>query len=610
MKFTLALLSFTLMGQVFAQSGFIAEKGNYAFDSAAVEHELRVHVPYVHANKSVAGGRYKLLDNRHEFQLQHWFAYDWYKLQALFSLDVEAFIHQYRAGSFNEAKRRQYQAFPFNKKTYLHRKLIPAMREWGGLTHPPLRKLDGPLSTYHSSYHPIDYDSVASAFFSPQLQQKIDAITGSELSFGNEVHALADHQSFLKKKEIISRAKSSILVSALAMVCDQSTREFVRILKQKKKEGLFIKVMVDGVMNRALTDFSCPQELRNAGIELIDVGEFLKFKTQTIYHSKLVIADLREAVGGGQNFLNADHMSRGTDFMNRDVDLYARGPMVRDMAEAFLGNWEHHYALKKIKAKYPISSGIPLLKIVKTLKQQEVAKGLRGVNHYASILSRPATRMHGVCRFVNQTPFQRPYNIGEAYLQLLNQTSKYLVITDPIKSDTKTLSVKGSLRDYVDSFTMFNKLHDKVQELIRKGIKLDYVTTNIDMAGNEFVAMTHDQIREKLKAGRIKSANLDYGKIIAVNYFYGIKHYKNLMKDYTSHKNVNVWNHISFLHSKIFYFDRIVASVGSYNFQHNATDHAYESTSICMDQTLNHEIDNILVLDMANSIPLVFKNLE
>ena len=56
----------------------------------------------------------------------------------------------------------------------------------------------------------------------------------------------------------------------------------------------------------------------------------------------------------------------------------------------------------------------------------------------------------------------------------------------------------------------------------------------------------------------------------------------------------------------IFYFDRILASVGSYNFHHNSTDHAYESTSICLDENLNRELDKILVMDMANSIPLIF----
>jgi phosphatidylserine/phosphatidylglycerophosphate/cardiolipin synthase-like enzyme len=82
------------------------------------------------------------------------------------------------------------------------------------------------------------------------------------------------------------------------------------------------------------------------------------------------------------------------------------------------------------------------------------------------------------------------------------------------------------------------------------------------------------------------------------------------MTDWMPFKNVHIWKHMSFMHSKIFYFDRVVASIGSYNFQHNATDQAYESTAICMDEDLNRDLDKILVQDMANSIPLIFSRVR
>jgi phosphatidylserine/phosphatidylglycerophosphate/cardiolipin synthase-like enzyme len=128
------------------------------------------------------------------------------------------------------------------------------------------------------------------------------------------------------------------------------------------------------------------------------------------------------------------------------------------------------------------------------------------------------------------------------------------------------------------------------------------------MAGNENVAIMNERIKNQLVGGFEVKANWSYLKLIFSNKFYGKDHYLNLLKDWYPFFNVKIWNHISFLHSKIFYFDRVVASIGSYNLEHNATDHSYESTSICMDKNLNNQLDEILVLDMVNSIPLVFRN--
>jgi phosphatidylserine/phosphatidylglycerophosphate/cardiolipin synthase-like enzyme len=215
--------------------------------------------------------------------------------------------------------------------------------------------------------------------------------------------------------------------------------------------------------------------------------------------------------------------------------------------------------------------------------------------------------MNGVCRFIKQAPYEDRHTIGKAYLTLLNQVERHLVITDPVKSDTLSLSMKDlPLMDKFDNFEMFNMLHRKVQEVARRGKKIDYITTNINMAGNENVAMMNERIKEQLEAGKNLWANWSLGKLMASNNYYGKPHYKNLMTDWLPLPTVNIWTNMNFLHSKIFYFDRIAASVGSLNFQHNATDQAYESTTICLDENLNNKLDRLLVEDMANSIPLIF----
>jgi phosphatidylserine/phosphatidylglycerophosphate/cardiolipin synthase-like enzyme len=219
--------------------------------------------------------------------------------------------------------------------------------------------------------------------------------------------------------------------------------------------------------------------------------------------------------------------------------------------------------------------------------------------------------MAGVCRFIKQAPYEDRFSIGKAYLKLLDHVQNHLVITDPVKSDTLVIKPSHApISEMMDSFEMFNQLHNKVQSLAKSGLPIDYITTNITMAGNENVAILNERIKDQLNVGKKLIANWSLVKLIASNSYYGRPHYKNLMTDWMPIKNVHIWTNISFMHSKIFYFDRVVASVGSYNFQHNATDQAYESTSICMDESLNRELDKILVMDMANSIPLIFSGVR
>lgn len=297
--------------------------------------------------------------------------------------------------------------------------------------------------------------------------------------------------------------------------------------------------------------------------------------------------------------------------MNRDVDLYVKGPLAVDMAEAFLKNWDHHFFTRKAYKRFPgITSGESLMKTLSELKKMQASAGERGVESYQKILN-SEKRMQGVCRFINQTPYDNKRAIGKAYLKILDRTQNHLMITDPIKEDTETRGFfKKGLTDKFDSWKMFNELHVKIRSLMERGVDLDYITSYYYMAANEFFPMLNQRMRNQLKVNRIRAANISHKKLAWLTKKFAKSHYKNLLTDYVPFENTKVWLHVSFMHSKIFYFDRTLTSIGSYNFQHNATDHSYEVTSICLDENLNRELEEILVLDMANSVPLVFRNLK
>ncbi len=604
MKFSLATLLLVACLGVSAQSVFIPENGSYRYELKDIVEKFRAqNITYISLdNEHSEVLLYKLDSKRNEYQIKNWFQYDWYLMQDWFRLDTDSFIKTQNEKTFNDAKRKQYSTFSFDLKRYFHNKTVPALKEWGGLTHPPVKTLNLPLERYDSHFAPIDYAQITSPYFEPSLQEEIDIASKSELSFGNKVLPLADNEAYLKKKQLIENAKESILISSLVFVCDKSGREITDLLIKKHLEGLDVKVITDAMINKTLGNLDCPRLMQAAGIEVVLTKDFFKHKRNAIYHSKTLITDFTEAVAGGQNMVDADNLSRGTDFMNRDVDLYMKGPMVSDVALQFIENWEYQSTLnKKI---VPLNQ---FKEIIKNKMASEKSLGLRGKDFYTKILGDTKTRMSGVCRFIKQAPYEDRHTIGKAYLKILENVQHHLVINDPAKSDSYVSKRTDTpFIGWFDNYEMFNALHTSVQNLAKKGLSLDYITTNINMAGNEHVAMMNEKIRNQLSDNKKLRADWSFLQIGLVNNYFGKPHYENLMKDWMPFNNVHIWTHMSFLHSKIFYFDRILASVGSYNFHHNSTDHAYESTSICLDENLNRELDKILVMDMANSIPLIF----
>jgi phosphatidylserine/phosphatidylglycerophosphate/cardiolipin synthase-like enzyme len=601
-KIFLSLIALSSMA--YGQSVFIPENGKYIYNMNVISTKMR-GLPYLTLKKT-NNYVYKLDARRNEFIVKDWFQKDWYILQDMFSLNTDEFSRSQNSLTFNEAKRKQYSKFQFDKKGFFHYKTIPAMKEWGGLTHPPLKSISGPLEKFDSKFAAIDYKFVKSPYFSPILQLDIDKLTKSELTFGNKVIPLADRDVFEKKKQLIRNARESILMSSLVYVCDKGTKEIVNLLIKKHREGVDVRIITDGFIGKILGHTACLKTMRNAGIQVVETKDFFKHKLKAIYHTKTLVTDFNEAVAGGHNMIDADNISRGTDFMNRDVDVYIKGPMVTDIAKQFVENWAYQTLyVKGLKRLTKFENTV-----VSKLKQER-QDGVRGIEFYNQILSNPETRMNGVCRFIKQAPYQDRHSIGKAYLKLLDRVQRHLVITDPVKADTYVgKPTDAPISEMMDSFEMFNQLHVKVQRLAKRGLPIDYITTNINMAGNENVAMMNERIKEQLDDGKKLLANWSLAKLVASNSYYGKPHYNNLMKDWMPFKNVHVWKHMSFMHSKIFYFDRVVASIGSYNFQHNATDQAYESTAVCMDESLNRALDKILVQDMANSIPLIFSTVR
>ncbi len=558
-----------------------------------------------------------------------WYELTWHLLQEDYQTDYDAYIEKYGGTTFNEAKINYYSQFNFSNENRHHLVDVYPLKEWGFLNHPPIRKKIANLSLFSEDFKRINFNTIEHSFFTSAFQIEMDKVSKSQLSFGNNVELLENHYSYKKKLELIKSAKSEILMSSLSFVCDSSVKILVNELIKAHQRGVKVYIMDDKMMSKALGHNECPNKLKDKGIQFIRANDFWKHEGRTVYHHKKLVVDGKIAIVGGQNQLNADNLSQDTDFKNKDIDIMVQGPLVTDIAIGFLKDWQ--YFKKKNTRNIRGRNGAIIrhtgknianlekeLNFYLTRLKWEEKNEQRGQGQYDKILNNKDTRMKGVCRFIQQSPYEYRTNIGDAYLLALNYTNTYLGVMDPIRSDTYYNSVfkDAPLIEKFDTFKMFKKLHQKVEELQKSGISLDFITTGTDMTGNEIIDIKNEEIKELLLNETLSDKSLQkkirkkLKSIKKWNDYFGEAHFSNLLEDYARFDSTRVWLHLSFLHSKVFYFDRILSSIGSYNFQHNATDHSYENTLLCLDKDLNNALDEVFVRDMANSVPLKFNNLE
>ncbi|MFG1484269.1 phosphatidylserine/phosphatidylglycerophosphate/cardiolipin synthase family protein [Halobacteriovorax sp. HFRX-2_2] len=580
------------------------------------------------ANEDRATYSYKK-DEYGRLENTRWYELTWHLLQDDYRTDFKAYTNEYRGTTFNEAKINYFSQFNFSTEARHHLVDEYPLKEWGFLNHSPIREKINDLSLFSKDFEKIDFKTIEHPYFSTDFQVRMDEVSKSQLSFGNKIRVLENHHSYQKKLELIRGAKSEVLMSSLSFVCDKSVKVLVDELINAHQRGVKVYVMDDKMMSKALGHNECPKKLKKKGVQFIRANDFWKYEGRTVYHHKKLVVDGKTAIIGGQNQLNADNLSQDTDFKNKDIDVIIQGPLVTDIAIGFLKDWQ--YFKKKNtriirgnrgsiirRTGQHIANLDKELNFYKARQEWETKNELRGQAQYHKVLNNKEERMNGVCRFIQQSPYEYQNNIGDAYLLALNHIQNYLGIMDPIRSDTYYNSVfkDAPLIEKFDTFKMFNKLHYKLKGLQERGISLDFITTGTDMTGNEIIDIKNEEIKDLILTEGIsdkllrKKIEKKLKSIKKWNDHFGEAHFANLIKDYSGFDNTRVWLHISFLHSKVFYFDRILSSIGSYNFQHNATDHSYENTLLCLDKELNRELDEVFVRDMANSVPLKFNNLK
>ena len=190
----------------------------------------------------------------------------------------------------------------------------------------------------------------AGGYSEPGFQARLDATTGSFARGQNNVELLFDGKtSFAARRAMIDGAESSIHLQTFIFEDDETGWDMAKRLAAKAKEGVDVRVIVDGI-GSGRADDELFDYMRDAGVDVREYGSKLQFwDWNDRWHEKHLIVDGEASIEGGMNiadeyaFGGSGRRLRGSDRQSaepwRDVDVKLTGPAVHDTQAAFLKNW-------------------------------------------------------------------------------------------------------------------------------------------------------------------------------------------------------------------------------------------------------------------------------
>jgi cardiolipin synthase A/B len=170
-------------------------------------------------------------------------------------------------------------------------------------------------------------------------------VTGAPLTHGNTVHPLVGgDEGYPAMLASIEGAQRTVALATYIFDRGLVADRFVEALGRAVARGVETRVLIDGVGAR----YSRPpivDALRRRGVR---VAEFLPsaFPFSHPYfnlrnHRKLMITDGVTGFCGGLNIRDACMLSLHPDHATQDVHFRFRGPVVRQLASAFVFDWQY-----------------------------------------------------------------------------------------------------------------------------------------------------------------------------------------------------------------------------------------------------------------------------
>lgn len=513
-------------------------------------------------------------------------------IHSLFETDVEQYIRNAGAVDFVGAKKKYYQSQTFDISSQRYSRSYVYPSDWKSLNHNPVRKITLPTEVYGQHFVKIDPKSIEqSPLLETSFQNKLDDITGTEMTAGNKLRLLNNGEvSFKEKVRMVKESKKFFHSIVMVQYCDPSSSEIIDAMISRARAGVDVRLMTESVWTKIILK-KCLAKLRNGGVKVTLGKGFFNPKTMfTVHHTKFWVRDGEEAIIGGQNMHDFENSSNGFNNHTRDKDVHVTGPAVTDLVRSYVKIWNQ-------QSKRPDPTMNQYLDLVVKNEAQERAQGLRGKELYDQWLHpSDVSKIPGVCRILIQgtKATDTPAIISKAYLEVMKNVKFNMIINSP------TFKYRENSSNALDNSAI-------IKQIIagsKRGVSIDVISNGPDGGWGE----AGHQIRLLAKKMRSKGKNTlaflleKLDKTIAV--FMGRSQRKNLQQAFAG-TDVDVWLYFNHIHSKQMSFDHIMTSTGSFNLDsHSYKNH--ESTMICLDKKLADESLIGFVSDIVNSTP-VFK---
>jgi putative cardiolipin synthase len=273
--------------------------------------------------------------------------------------------------------------------------------------------------------------------------------------------------SFAVRVEALRKARRSIRIQALVFKGDESGLRLAEILKQKKKEGLDVRLIVDALSNPWLQAQWLFFDLKQNGIEVEGYEAMALQWVNEIpiplltphadpdqpnkrFHENLWIVDGETpegiAVSGGLNVGN-EYFRVNPDDPDanwRDQDVVVRGAVVGDMVAAFDRNFDYLVGIKKSRGildtnlywdlthnVLDVTGTVPIhFRTDPGLVRQDA----RLESRRSAVDFRPAA-----CRFFQSRPRLKESYIQQAYVKLIERAQSEVLVANAYFVPTPTI---------------------------------------------------------------------------------------------------------------------------------------------------------------------------
>lgn len=175
------------------------------------------------------------------------------------------------------------------------------------------------------------------------LARLTQALSGRPLLGGNKMEPLINGDAaYPAMLEAIDGATRSVALCSYIFANDRAGRRFVEALARAVKRDVDVRVLIDDVGVR----YNFPPvhwALRRAGVRvarflpIISRSGLAFFNLRT--HRKVLIADGEVAFAGGMNIQASNVLAESPRHPIRDVHFRIRGPVVRQLQDAFAEDW-------------------------------------------------------------------------------------------------------------------------------------------------------------------------------------------------------------------------------------------------------------------------------